>query len=460
MRPLKRLLPNAQVDIYESMPVPFGLVRFGVAPDHPEVKNVINTFTKTARNPNVRFIGNVSIGRDVSLDELRHAYHAVLLTYGADQDRALDIPGENLGNVISARRFVGWYNGLPWDRNLNVNLDVEVAAILGQGNVALDIARILLTPIDKLRCTDITEHALAALSKSRVKRVLMIGRRGPLQVAFTIKELREMVNLPECGTVMNPQEFVGVPEVIPCSDYSMNPLHPLTVALTKTSQESYLTLARPRRRLTELLCKTALEPNVSQGTKSFCPMFLRTPKRFLPHPDNQEVVGGIELIVNRLEGPDLVHQRAMPTEEVDTVECGLALRSIGYRSVKADPKIPFDDTRGRVRNSNGVIEPGLYSAGWLATGPMGVILSTMNNAFTVAQTIAKDFKDGVVDPITKKSGFQHVCSLLKDKGVQWVSFSDWEKIDQVEKERGARLGKPREKIVDIKEMLSIAGSKR
>nr|CAD7203301.1 unnamed protein product [Timema douglasi] len=145
------MLPNAQVDIYESMPVPFGLVRFGVAPDHPEVKNVINTFTKTARNPNVRFIGNVSIGRDVSLDELRHAYHAVLLTYGADQDRALDIPGENLGNVISARRFVGWYNGLPWDRNLDVNLDVEVAAILGQGNVALDIARILLTPIDKLR---------------------------------------------------------------------------------------------------------------------------------------------------------------------------------------------------------------------------------------------------------------------------------------------------------------------
>nr|CAD7456832.1 unnamed protein product [Timema tahoe] len=404
----KNLLPNAKVDIYESMPVPFGLVRFGVAPDHPEVKNVVNTFTKTARNPNVRFIGNVSIGRDVSLDELRHAYHAVLLTYGADQDRALDIPGENLGNVISARRFVGWYNGLPWDRDLVVNLDVEVAAILGQGNVALDIARILLTPIDKLRCTDITEHALVALSKSRVKRVLMIGRRGPLQVAFTIKELREMVNLPECVTVMNPQEFVGVPEVIP-------------------------SLARPRRRLTELLCKTALEP---------------------------KVVGGIELIVNRLEGPDLVHQRAMPTDEVDTIECGLALRSIGYRSVKADPKIPFDDTRGRVRNSNGVIEPGLYSAGWLATGPMGVILSTMNNAFTVAQTIAKDFKDGVVDPITEKSGFQHVCSLLKDKGVQWVSFSDWERIDQVEKERGARLGKPREKIVDIKEMLSIAGSKR
>nr|CAD7203302.1 unnamed protein product [Timema douglasi] len=284
-------------------------------------------------------------------------------------------------------------------------------------------------------CTDITEHALVALSMSRVKRVLMIGRRGPLQVAFTIKELREMVNLPECGIVMNPQEFVGVPEVIP-------------------------SLARPRRRLTELLCKTALEPSVSQGTKSFCPLFLRTPKRFLPHSDNQEVVGGIELIVNRLEGPDLVHQRAMPTDEMDTIECGLALRSIGYRSVKADPKIPFDNTRGRVRNSNGVIEPGLYSAGWLATGPMGVILSTMNNAFTVAQTIAKDFKDGVVDPITKKSGFQHVCSLLKDKGVQWVSFSDWEKIDQVEKERGARLGKPREKIVDIKEMLSIAGSKR
>ncbi|XP_052513929.1 NADPH:adrenodoxin oxidoreductase, mitochondrial isoform X2 [Budorcas taxicolor] len=199
---------RAHVDIYEKQLVPFGLVRFGVAPDHPEVKNVINTFTQTARSDRCAFYGNVEVGRDVTVQELRDAYHAVVLSYGAEDHQALDIPGEELPGVFSARAFVGWYNGLPENRELAPDLSCDTAVILGQGNVALDVARILLTPPDHLEKTDITEAALGALRQSRVKTVWIVGRRGPLQVAFTIKELREMIQLPGTRPMLDPVDFL------------------------------------------------------------------------------------------------------------------------------------------------------------------------------------------------------------------------------------------------------------
>ncbi|KAG8296426.1 hypothetical protein J6590_057538 [Homalodisca vitripennis] len=208
-----------EVDIYERLPVPFGLVRYGVAPDHPEVKNVINTFTKTAQHPRVKFCGNVSLGEDLTLRDLKDAYHAVVLrchmtkvlnTYGAERDRELGLAGESLVNVVSARRFVGWYNGLPADRDLMPLLDTDTAVVLGQGNVAIDVARILLTHIDVLKKTDITAHALSMLAASRVQRVVLVGRRGPLQVAFTIKELREMTRLHGVTTEFIPGQMDGV----------------------------------------------------------------------------------------------------------------------------------------------------------------------------------------------------------------------------------------------------------
>ena len=184
---LKKKDLNLQIDIYEKLPVPFGLVRYGVAPDHPDVKNVESTFTKVAQDDRVRFVGNVSLGQDLKVKELKEAYDAVVLAYGAAKDRTLDIPGENAKNVISARNFVGFYNGLPECANLDLSLDCEHAVIVGLGNVAIDCARVLLTPVDDLKETDITEAALEHLSKSRIKRVSLVGRRGPLQVAFTIK---------------------------------------------------------------------------------------------------------------------------------------------------------------------------------------------------------------------------------------------------------------------------------
>ncbi|KAJ8897906.1 hypothetical protein PR048_003263 [Dryococelus australis] len=431
---LLKVIGDVQVDIYDSMPVPFGLVRYGVAPDHPEVKNVIHTFTKVAHNPNVRFVGNVSIGRNVTLDELRQAYHAVHLTYGAEQDRELGVPGETLDNVLSARRVVGWYNGVPWDRNLRINLDAEVCAILGQGNVALDIARILLTPVDVLKKTDITEHALAALSESKVKKVVLIGRRGPLQVAFTIKEFREMLHLPGCRTVLNPQDFVGVRNELPI-------------------------LPRPRRRLTDLLCKTALDPpdckdNAAPVQTSLHPIFFRTPIRFLPQKDNLNMVGGIELTVNRLEGPDIEHQKAVPTDEVDVIECGLAMRSIGYRSVKADPMIPFDDTKGRVKNSNGVVEPELFSSGCVRSGADGLMACTLGASIKFSElqlehlekAIKKeeriDVEWSVVGKIKSACGHFKYAHLSKVMRVLWGGVR---RLDASELDRVQHVAKSREK---------------
>lgn len=422
-----KALPNCQIDVIERLPVPFGLVRFGVAPDHPEVKNVINTFTKTAKNPRVTFAGNINFGTDVLLKDLKDAYHAVILTYGADQDRTFGIPGESLKNVISAREFVGWYNGLPRDRNLDVDLSNEVAVILGQGNVAVDTARILLSPVDELRKTDITEHALAQLVDSKVKTVYLVGRRGPLQVAFTIKELREMINLKGCSSVFERKHFEDIKDIIP-------------------------NLVRPRKRLTELLLKAALETDPAADGKTFRPLFLRSPLSFL----GDTSVTGVELGLNSLQGSEMENQVAVPTSDKEIINGGLVLRSIGYQSVNADPSIPFDARKGKIINSNGRVDTGVYSAGWVSTGPVGVILSTMSNAFETGANVIDDIQTQVINTSENKPGFAAILPKLDSKGIQVVSFEGWERIDNEEIKRGKALGKPREKITDIQEMLKIA----
>ncbi|KAH8038131.1 hypothetical protein HPB51_022616 [Rhipicephalus microplus] len=204
--------PNAIVDIYEGLPVPFGLVRFGVAPDHPEVKNVVHTFTNIAKNPRCNVYGNVRLGTDVTVADLRKAYHAVVLTYGADQERSLGVPGEDLPNVFSARKFVGWYNGHPADVDVRPDLSGQTAVVIGHGNVALDVARILLSPPESLQETDIVEPALEALRKSCVRKVIVVGRRGPFEVAFTIKELREMTKISGVDSIFRPEDFDMVRE--------------------------------------------------------------------------------------------------------------------------------------------------------------------------------------------------------------------------------------------------------
>ncbi|KPJ19209.1 NADPH:adrenodoxin oxidoreductase, mitochondrial [Papilio machaon] len=413
---LSKHLTNINIDIFEKLPVPYGLVRFGVAPDHPEVKNVINQFTKVANKPNVNFYGNITLGKDISLLQLRKHYDAVLLTYGAEEDKTLGIDNEDAQNIVAARNFVGWYNGHPRDKDLKVDLSVSTAAILGQGNVALDVARILLTPVDVLRKTDITEHALSALAESKVNELYLIGRRGPLQVAFTIKELREQIKLPNCKTIWREQDFVGV-------------------------EEAVATLSRPRKRLTELMLKSLNESRncVENNDRYFKPIFFRSPSKFLTNNSNN--VSGIELICNKLIGDNLENKKCVATDQREVLDCDLVFRSIGYKSVKADKDIVFDSNgfvvndKGRVIESNAPQDLGrLYVSGWLGTGPVGVILHTMSNAFLVAKAICEDFKDFNNSP---KGGFEEVKNILKNH--QIVDWKAWEKIDKYEIEQGKKL---------------------
>nr|XP_054312283.1 NADPH:adrenodoxin oxidoreductase, mitochondrial isoform X2 [Pongo pygmaeus] len=430
--------PQAHVDIYEKQPVPFGLVRFGVAPDHPEVKNVINTFTQTAHSGRCAFWGNVEVGRDVTVPELREAYHAVVLSYGAEDHRALEIPGEELPGVYSARAFVGWYNGLPENQELEPDLSCDTAVILGQGNVALDVARILLTPPEHLERTDITKAALGVLRQSRVKTVWLVGRRGPLQVAFTIKELREMIQLPGARPILDPADFLGL-------------------------QDKIKEVRRPRKRLTELLFRTATEKpgpeeavRQASASRAWGLRFFRSPQQVLPSPDGRRAAG-VRLAVTRLEGVDEA-TRAVPTGDIEDLPCGLVLSSIGYKSRPVDPSVPFDSKLGVIPNVEGRVMdvPGLYCSGWVKRGPTGVIATTMTDSFLTGQMLLQDLKAGLL-PSGPRPGYAAIQALLSSRGVQPVSFSDWEKLDAEEVARGQGTGKPREKLVDPQEMLRLLG---
>ncbi|XP_055085481.1 NADPH:adrenodoxin oxidoreductase, mitochondrial [Periophthalmus magnuspinnatus] len=430
--------PDVHVDIYERLPVPFGLVRFGVAPDHPEVKNVINTFTQTAKQSRCSFYGNVNVGQGRYMEELREAYHAVVLSYGAEGNRTMGVPGEHLAGVYSAKDFVGWYNGVPRCRQcLNPDLSCHTAVILGQGNVALDVARILLAPVQMLKKTDITAPALESLAESRVRRVLIVGRRGPLQVACTIKELREMVNLPGTKPEMVAADFDGIAEALK-------------------------DVARPRKRLTELLLKTALEPpgekeqqRRNTADRSWGFLFYRSPLEVLPDPSGTRTAA-LRLAVNRLEGSGEA-ARAVLTGEEEVMPCGLVISSIGYKSLPIDPAVPFDPSKAIVPNHMGRVTQaaGLYVSGWLKTGPTGVIATTMNSSFDTARSVLEDMGSGALDVSTHKPGSNCIRALLDQRGIKPVTFSDWEKIDQVESQRGEAVGKPREKLLTVEEMLEV-----
>ncbi|KAG2460858.1 ADRO protein, partial [Polypterus senegalus] len=388
------------VDIFEKLPVPFGLVRFGVAPDHPEVKNVINTFTQTAHLERCEFFGNVTIGSDITMEELKMAYHAVIM--------------------------------------LNPDLSSDAVVILGQGNVALDVARILLSPVELLKKTDITQASLDSVAASKIKRVVIVGRRGPLQLACTIKELREMVNLPGTKPVLDRRDFEGI-------------------------KDALKDIARPRKRLTELLMKVAMEEPSGRdaerwaaASREWSLRFLRSPIKILPTADGKKVAG-IRFAVTALEGSG-ENAKAVLTGEEEEVSCGLIVSSIGYKSLPIDDGVPFDETQGVIPNDMGRVcqTPGLYCSGWVKRGPTGVIATTMNDSFETARCVLEDIDSRVLDCSMAKPGYHALCGLLEKRGVTPVSFSGWEKIDALEVTRGAEFGKPREKLLDVQEMLQLA----
>jgi adrenodoxin-NADP+ reductase len=431
------------VDMYERLPVPFGLVRYGVAPDHPEVKNCQDRFEEVASLPNFNFIGNIKVGEDVPLSLLALHYDAILFAYGASMDRELGIPGEQLHGVYSARSFVAWYNGLPGASDLNPALtDGENAVVIGQGNVALDVARILLTNLDDLRKTDMPEYALARLSKSKIKRVHIVGRRGPMQAAFTIKEARELTHIQRT---------------------SFHPIAP------QYFPEDLKSLPRPRRRLAELMIKSG----TTDILEKHCSLdFLLSPTAFVGTNDN---LAGINFEKNEYTDEA---KRFEPTAGVQPIlhsqpvllPATVAFRSIGYKSEPLpgmnDLGVPFDIRKGIISNVQGRVETSsatenaqlqsVYVAGWAKRGPTGVIASTMEDAFATADCILEDIR--TVEHLSSRStgqGWDTVKKTVLMNGFRPVSWKDWKRIDEAEKMNGQKLGKEREKFSDVSQMLQV-----
>ncbi|KAL9622750.1 MAG: hypothetical protein Q9160_002868 [Pyrenula sp. 1 TL-2023] len=450
---------NVFIDMYEQLPAPFGLVRFGVAPDHPEVKNCQDRFTEVAESPNFSFIGNVNLGNELPLELLKPHYDAFLFAYGASEDKELGLAGERQAkNIYSARAFVGWYNGLPAYRDFNPDLSkCEDVVIIGQGNVALDVARILLTDVDILRKTDITDYALDALLKSKVSNVRIVGRRGPIQAAFTIKEIRELMQLPSLNFSPIPSEL----------------LPPATAGLP-----------RPKKRIVDLLRKGSQPPQATSPRKSWSLDFLLSPLELHFSPSDPTLLTSTTFTRTQLSEPLSPSSPVTQTSSTTTLPAQSLFRSIGYKS-SAVPGfssygIPFHDRTGTIPNdglgrivsstakpSDGSVKPlpGLYCAGWVKRGPTGVIASTMEDAFATAEAIAADWRDGDnaaaflggEGDAEKKAGWEGVEQEVKRLGlrVRRVSWEDWKKIDRAERERGRGRGKEREKFGSVEEMLKV-----
>ncbi|KAJ2457986.1 NADPH-adrenodoxin reductase [Coemansia sp. RSA 2424] len=444
---------DVNVDVFEQLPTPYGLVRFGVAPDHPEVKNCTTKFDQVSGSPRVRYFGNVQVGGEqLGLERLRSVYDGVVLSYGASEDRRLGIPGEDgvdgKVGVIPARRFVAWYNGLPEAQGLQVDLEsFDKVVIVGHGNVALDCARILLTDPKNLASTDITANALDTLRSSNVRHVEMVGRRGPLQVAFTTKELREMTKIPDMDFICD-RELVAAE----CDKWA-----------------EWLDSSRSLKRMMDLLMKhTVSAAPEKEGTrrKSFTLSFLKSPTEILYNQTEEESATAPQCIrfqVNRLEGA-VDAARAVGTGEFVDIPCGMVLRSIGYASTPL-AGAPFDGRRkiipniaGRVTDDDGQVVAGLYAAGWVKRGPVGVIATTMQDAYRTADAVIMDINSGhIANDDGHERSRDAIDQVLDSSGVlkSCVTNAQWKRLEAYETEAGLPAGKPREKVTDVDRMLSI-----
>lgn len=430
MEALIRSEPAVLVDMFERLPSPFGLVRSGVAPDHPKLKSAIRVYEKLARSPEFRFLGNITVGRDVSVDELTRCYHAVVFTCGAETDRRLGIPGEDLPGSHAATEFVGWYNGHPDYRHLQFDLSGDTAVVIGQGNVAVDVCRILAKTADELRHSDIAGHALEVLAESGIRNIHMIGRRGPAQAKFTHQELREFGELADCEPVVDPADL----------------------QLNEASREELADRNnRANLKSFEVLQAFAARPPPTSRRRC-CFHFLKSPVELKGAGRLEQVV----LVKNRLEGKPS-EQVARPTGESEELACGLLFRSIGYRGVPI-PGVPFDDRRGVFPNRDGRIVdgerpvPGLYAAGWIKRGPTGIIGTNRADSVSTVNSLLEDLP---TFGNTAKPGADGLTEILKKRGIRVVSYADWQKIDTAEIHRGEPEGKPREKFTRVEEMLTV-----
>jgi ferredoxin/flavodoxin---NADP+ reductase len=420
-----------EVDMIERLPTPWGLVRLGVAPDHPNIKAVSRAFEKIAVRPGFRFLGNVEVGRDVTHDELMHLYDAVVYAVGAQTDRRLGVPGEDLPGSWAATELVAWYNGHPDFQQLSFDLSVERAVVVGNGNVALDVARMLALTREELIPTDTTDPAIEAIAESGIREILVLGRRGPVQASWTTPELQEMGELAGADVVIDPAEL----ELDPASEAELAAGTPIV------------------RRNMDVLRELA-ERSAAGKPRTVHFRFRVSPVAIL----GDERVESIEIVRNRLEEDSAGRVRAVPTEERETVPCGIVFRSVGYHGVPL-PGIPFDTSTGtlpnvggRVLDESGEPIPGLYCAGWIKRGPTGVIGTNKKDATETVDLLLEDAENGLLEH--EKAG--NIAELLAERGAEAVMYAGWEAIDALERARGAEQGRPRIKLCSWEELLTAA----
>ena len=440
---LKDASAEFEVDMLERLPTPWGLVRSGVAPDHPKIKSVTRIYEKTAAHPRFRYFGNVEFGRDISREDLHAHYHAIIYATGSSVDRPLGIEGEELSGSHPATEFVGWYNGHPDHSELELDLQsAERAVVIGNGNVAVDVARMLCLTREELACTDIADHALDVLEHSRVKEIVIVGRRGPAQAAFTTPELLELGELSDTDVIVDPDELeralaIGDPSATPTAERNV-----------------------------QVLREYAARPPAGRNRRIVL-RFLLSPTALVA--DEEGRLAAIELVHNELVPDSEGRLRAQPTGELERIDAGLVFRAIGYRGVPL-PGVPFDDRGGVIPNADGrVLDsssgaplPGEYVVGWIKRGPSGVIGTNKKDAQQTVDAIIADvtappngrahlLAPGSPDP----SAFER---MLRARQPAVITYDGWSEIDRHEKALGEASGRPRVKLTRIDEMLRVAAA--
>jgi ferredoxin--NADP+ reductase len=425
-----------EVDLIDALPTPFGLVRAGVAPDHPNIKAVTRVYEKTARKPGFRFFGGVKLGEHVSRAELLERYHVVLYAFGTSEDNRLGVPGEDRPGSHAATHFVAWYNGHPDAADHDFDLSCERAVVVGNGNVAIDVARMLVLHPDELSTTDTADHAIEGFAQSQVKEVVLLGRRGPAQAAFTNPELRELADLMRAGVEVDPMD-------LELDEHSARYLEEEADATSKRNVE---------------ILRSYAEQGPKEASHRVILRFLRSPVEILGEGEDGPVAG-VRVVKNRIEPTESGGLRAVATGDEEVIECGLVMRSIGYRGKPVDD-IPFDERRGLIRNEGGRVvdedghqQRGEYVVGWIKRGPSGVIGTNKKDAADTTAKILGDAEAGALAaPTIDDPGGTAV--LYAERAPDAVTWEGWEAIDAAEKAAGEPHGRPRVKLVRLANLVA------
>jgi ferredoxin--NADP+ reductase len=435
----KQVSLNVQVDMFDRLPTPYGLVRGGVAPDHPKIKTVTRAYQQIAANPNFRFYGNVEFGQHLTLADFKEHYHQVLYATGAQTDRRMGIPGEDLQGSHPATEFVAWYNGHPDYRDLHFDLSQERAAVVGVGNVAIDVARILCRTPKELAATDIADYALEALRQSRITEVYLLGRRGPAQAAFTNPEVKEIGEMEDADVITYPEE----------------------TKLDELSQAAVASGAdRTLLKKVEILQGYALRKPTGKSRKLII-RFLVSPVELIGDATGKVVA--MRLVKNVLYATEAGTLSPKATDQFEELPVGLVFRSVGYRGVPL-PGVPFHDRWGVILNEKGrVIDPetkqplvGQYASGWIKRGPSGVIGTNKPDSVETGNCMLEDVAKGaLLQPEQPEA--KCVEELVRVRQPKLFTFADWLKLDELEVARGQARGCPRLKFTSVEEMLAALG---